>query len=292
MNHNHLMIFRAVAESGSFTRAAQRLYISQPALSQQVGQLETELGVKLFDRLPRGVRLTSAGQILANHGARIAALDQQAQRQIQELQGLARGRLTLGASQTIGVYLMPEILGRFRREYPQIDLDLEISNTEAIQQKLADDLFDLALTEGFLEQPDLDASVFQQDNLVAIVPPEHPLLERKAVTAAQFCAQPLIVREHGSGTLAVIERALARKSITLSPTMSLGSTEAIKRAVQSHIGVAIVSRLSITQELAAGSLIELPLSDLRIRRPLHRLELRGKIRSPAAEIFVKMLGKK
>src|SRR5271169_2859252 len=100
MNHNHLNLFHAVAESGSFTKAAERLYISQPALSQQVAQLESSLGVKLFDRLPRGVRLTPAGQILAGHAARIQALDQQAQRQIQELKGLARGRLTIGASQT------------------------------------------------------------------------------------------------------------------------------------------------------------------------------------------------
>jgi DNA-binding transcriptional LysR family regulator len=139
MNHNHLAMFHAVAEAGSFTKAAERLYISQPALSQQVGQLESTLGVKLFDRLPRGVRLTHAGQILANHAARMEALDQQAQRQIRELRGLARGRLTIGASQTIGVYLMPEILGRFRRVHPQIDLDLQIANTEVIQQKLADD---------------------------------------------------------------------------------------------------------------------------------------------------------
>jgi DNA-binding transcriptional LysR family regulator len=291
MNHNHLAMFHAVAEAGSFTKAAERLYISQPALSQQVGQLESTLGVKLFDRLPRGVRLTHAGQILANHAARMEALDQQAQRQIRELRGLARGRLTIGASQTIGVYLMPEILGRFRRVHPQIDLDLQIANTEVIQQKLADDLLDLALTEGFIEQPDLDATIFQQDNLVAIVPPGHALLARKSVTAKQFCAEPMIVREQGSGTRAVIERSLARKSIELQPAMTLGNLEAIKRAVQAGIGVAIVSGLATTQEIQAGTLKELPLADLKIRRPMHRLELRSKVRSPAAEAFVNMLGK-
>ncbi|HEY1685369.1 MAG TPA: LysR family transcriptional regulator [Tepidisphaeraceae bacterium] len=289
MNPNHLALFHAVSEAGSFTKAAERLFISQPALSQQVGQLEQSLGVKLFDRLPRGVRLTHAGQILAAHAARIAALDEQALRQIQELRGLARGRLTIGASQTIGVYLMPEILGRFRRMHPQIDLDLQIGNTEVIQQRLADDLLDLALTEGFIQQPDLDASIFEQDNLVAIVPPRHSLLEKKSVSAKQFCVEPMIAREQGSGTRAVIERALARKSVQRTVAMTLGNLEAIKRAVQAGIGVAIVSRLSITQELAAGTLIELPLTDLQIRRPLHRLELRGKVRSPAAEALVSML---
>ncbi|HWB54142.1 MAG TPA: LysR substrate-binding domain-containing protein [Tepidisphaeraceae bacterium] len=291
MNYNHVLLFRAVAEAGSFTKAAERVYISQPALSQQIGQLESALGVKLFDRLPRGVRLTQAGQILATHAERMEALDQQAHRQIQELRGLVRGRLTIGASQTIGVYLMPEVLGRFRRRYPQIDLDLQIGNTEVIQRRLADDLLDLALTEGFLEQTELDATVFQQDNLVAIVPKGHALAQRKTVTAKQFCAEPMIVREHGSGTRAVIERALARKSIEITPAMSLGSTEAVKRAVEAGIGVAIISRLAIRQELRAGTLIELPISDLKIVRPLHRLELHGKVRSPATQAFAAMLAR-
>lgn len=289
MNHNHLILFHAVATAGSFTKAAERLYISQPALSQQVGQLEAALGVKLFDRLPRGVRLTHAGQILAAHAGRMQALDEQAQRQIQELRGLARGSLKIGASQTIGVYLMPEILGQFRRTHPHIDLDLQIANTEVIQQQLAENLLDIALTEGFIDQPDLDATIFQQDNLIAIVPPGHPLLNKKSVTARQFCSEPMIVREHGSGTRAVIERALARKSIELTPIMSLGSTEAIKRAVQAGIGVAIVSSLATTQEFEAGTLVELPLSDLQIRRPLHQLELHGKVRSPAVEAFAALL---
>lgn len=291
MNHNQLELFYAVAQAGSFTKAAEQLYISQPALSQQVGQLEAALGVKVFDRLPRGVRLTSSGQILAGHAARVQSLDEQAQRQIEELKGLARGRLTIGASQTIGVYLMPEILGRFRRTHPLIDLDLQIANTKEIQRELADGLLDLALTEGFIEQPELDAKVFQQDNLVAIVPPGHALLGRKSVTAKQFCTEPMIMREQGSGTLAVIERALARKSIELHAAMTLGNLEAIKRAVQAGIGVAIVSRLAITQEIKNGTLIELPLSDLQIRRPLHRLEVRGKVRSPAAEALVGIIGK-
>jgi DNA-binding transcriptional LysR family regulator len=257
-------------------------------VSLQVGELEQNLGVKLFDRLPRGVRLTAAGRVLADYARRIAALEQEADRAIQELRGLKRGRLAVGASQTIGVYLLPEVFGEFSRRYPEIELDLEIANTEAIQKKLADGLLDLALTEGFVESEELEATVFRQDELVPIAPPGHPVLQ-KPVTAEEFCREGLILREHGSGTRAVIERALEGKGLSVRPVMSLGSTEAVKRAVASGIGLAIVSSLSIESELKAGTLAVAAVTDLSIRRPLHRLELRGKGRSAPAEAFLAVL---
>ena len=296
MNLNRLAVFHAVAEEGGVSRGAERLCVSQPAVSKQVRELEAALGLKLFDRLPRGVRLTQAGEVLAGHARRLFAVEADAERAIAELKGLSRGSLRVGASLTIGVYLLPEILGAYRKLHPEIDLELEIANTQVIQQKLRENALDVALTEGFVEtcEPkneldDLEAEIFHRDELVAVVPPGHRLLSEEVGTAAQFCAEPFLMRETGSGTREVVERALAQVKVVVHPTMSLGSTEAIKRAVTAGLGVAIISRLALSTELAAGLLQVVALSNLRIERPLHIVRLRGKSESHAARAFFKLL---
>ena len=289
MNYNHLMIFLAVAEEGSVSRGADRLCISQPAVSKQLGVLEASLRAKLFDRLPKGVRLTEAGHLLLGYARRLSALEREAGQAMAELQGLARGSLTLGASLTVGAYLMPELLAEYSRRFPHIALTLEIGNTENIQKMLRDGRLDLALTEGFADDPDLDAAVFAHDELVAIAPPNHPLLAQAPVTAAHLLGEPLILREPGSGTRAVLERALAALGLTVTPLMSLGSTEAIKRAVAAGAGLAVVSRLALGLELETGRLALLPLFDLTLNRPLHRLTRRGAHESRAGRAFREML---
>lgn len=289
MNYNHLMIFLAVAEEGSVSRGADRLCISQPAVSKQLGLLESSLKTKLFDRLPKGVRLTNAGEVLLGYARRLSALEREAAQAMAELQGLARGTLTVGASLTVGAYLMPELLADYGRRYPHIALTLEIANTEIIQGMLRDGRLDIALTEGFADDPDLDAVVFAHDELVAIAPPGHPLLAQSPVTAARLLEEPLILRESGSGTRAVLERALAERGLTVTPRMSLGSTEAIKRSVAAGAGLAVVSRLALSLELETGRLALLPLSDLALRRPLHRLTRRGTHESRAAKAFRELL---
>lgn len=289
MNLNHLAVFHAVAQEGSVSRGAERLCVSQPAVSKQVRELEAALGVTLLDRLPRGVRLTAAGAVLAGYARRLFGVEAEAERAIVELKGLSQGRLTIGASLTIGVYLLPEILGAYQTRHPGIELSLEIANTHVIQQKLLENALDVALTEGFVKDSALEADVFRHDALVAIVPPDHPLLSEANVTAARFCAEPFLMREPGSGTREVIERALAEKGIAVRPQMSLGSTEAIKRAVAAGLGVAIVSGLALWTETDAGLLSVLPLSDLSITRPLHIVRLRGKSDSASVQAFRSLL---
>lgn len=270
------------------SRAAERLFISQPAVSKQIGELEATLGVSLFDRLPRGLRLSAAGELLAGHARRLFAVEAEAEQAIAELKGLKQGKLTLGASLTIGDYLLPKLLGAYHRQYPGIELHLEIANTQIIGQKLRETL-DFGLTEGFAEDTALDAEVFAEDTLTAIVPPGHPLLEEHAVSAARFCVEPFLLREPGSGTREVVERALLRQGISVRPALSLGSTEAIKQGVAAGLGVAIVSRLALETEFKLGLLCPLPLSDLTIVRPLHLIRLRGKSESAAAQAFLALL---
>jgi len=289
MNRTQLTAFAAVAEAGGFTKGAERLMVSQPAVSLQVSELETSLKTKLFDRLPRGVRLTAAGELLLGYARRIEAMEQEAELAMAEFLGLARGRLIIGASLTIGSYLLPATLGAFRQAHPQIDLELKIANTHQIEAMVLDNRLDMAFTEGFIRDHRLKARVIARDRLVPIAPPNHPMFSLKRITAERFMQEPLILREAGSGTREVVEEALRRRRLTLTPGMSLGSTEAIKRAVEAGVGVAIVSELTIGTELAAGTLRVVPVVDLPIVRPLHQLRPPGKTDSPAAEAFIELL---
>jgi len=289
MNRNHLALFHAVAEEESISAGAQRLHISQPAVSKQIGELESALGVQLFDRLPRGVRLTDAGRVLADYARRMTLVADDAERAIHELRGLKRGRLTIGASTTIGAYLLPDALARFHWKHPGIELTLEIANTEVIEAALMEGRFEIGFTEGVIESDVLDTTVFHEDELVAIAPAGHRLLSKRSVLTRDLCREPLIAREKGSGTRDVVEAALARKKIVVKPAMSLGSTEAIKRAVIAGAGVAIVSRLTLSVELQARLLGIIPLKDLSINRPLHQQSLRGRSVSTPVKEFMRFI---
>jgi DNA-binding transcriptional LysR family regulator len=279
----------AVAEAGSFVRAAQKLMVSQPAVSLQIKELEAAIGLTLFDRLPRLTRPTEAGLLLADFARRIQGIRADAQNAMAELRGVRRGRLAVGATLTIGAYLLPELLGRFRRAHPAVELELVVANTEHIQQRLRDASLDVGFTEGAPGGEGLQSTVFAEDELIAIVPPGHPLLNQKKVTTAMFAAYPLIAREVGSGTRAVAERAMASRGITMKPALVLPQAEAIMRCVAEGLGVAILSRLAAQRDLAGGRLIEAKLADLTIRRPLHMERPIARAASPALEALLSMV---
>ena len=292
MNRNHLALFHTVAQAGSISRGAAAARVSQPAVSKQIAELEDALGVRLLDRLPRGCRLTEAGEILADYAHRWRALEQDAARAIEEYRGLKRGRLAVGASLTIGGYLLPEVLAEFHRQFPDVELRVEIANTEHIQRLLLEGTIELGLTEGLLESEELESTVFFKDELVAIAPANHPLLKKSRVAVREICREPFLLREEGSGTRAVVERALRGKGLKIKPFLSLSSPEAIKNAVAAGMGLAIVSRLIVALELQAGSLGILPLKDLTIQRPLHLQRVRGRSQSPALAKFLNVLNER
>lgn len=287
MNLNQLRIFAEVVEAGSITRAARRLKVSQPAVSKQISELEERLGVALFDRGARGVQATHAGRALEVHARRIFAMEKAAEDELAEMAGLTRGRLSIGASTTIGSYLIPGVFGRFRRLHPSVKLELEIANTAVIQAALLEGRLDLGLTEGFVPSTALSVEQVASDEMVLIVAPNHPLAG--TVSARQLLHVPFIMRERGSGTRDVIEASLAQLDIELEPTMALGSTEAVKNAVAAGLGVAMVSKLTVELELATGRLRTVEVSDLKIRRALHLLRLQRKRQSPAIEAFATLL---
>jgi DNA-binding transcriptional LysR family regulator len=291
MNRNHLALFHAVAQAGGISRGAEQARVSQPAVSKQIRDLEDALKVRLLERLPRGTRLTEAGRLLADYAARLSALEREAERAIEEFRGIKRGRLAIGASTTVGAYLLPRVLGAFHQRFPRIELQLEIANTDDIQKLLKTGVIEIGMTEGIGEAEDLDSRIFHQDELVAIGPPSHPLLRKQRVGARDLCREPFVLREQGSGTRAVIEQALGKRDLSVRPVLSLFSTEAVKRAVIAGLGVAIVSRLAISLELQLGLLAVIRLKDLTIHRPLHIQTLRGSVPGPAGSQFLSLLSR-
>jgi DNA-binding transcriptional LysR family regulator len=292
MNLNHLAIFHAVAQAGGMTLGAERLDISQPAVSKQVRELERVLGVHLFDRIGRRVHLSQAGEILAGYARRLFALAHEAETAMADVRAAGRGSLAIGASTTIGAYLLPGVLAEFWRRHPRVELLVRIENTEQIHRRLAEHELDLGLTEGLVEEEELEAEVFHRDELVMIAAPGHRLVGRRRLSLSAVRDEPFILREPGSGTRAVEERALARLKLPVCTAMALGSTEAIKRVVAEGVGLAIVSRLAVAAECAAGALAALPVADLRIVRPLHLVRRKGRRDGPVLQAFCGVLREK
>ena len=224
LNLNQLAVVHAVAAEASVSRAAERLMVSQPAVSKQLRELERQLGTPLFDRLPRGVRPTEAGRLLADYARRIFALADEAQERLAELRGLARGHLRVGSSTTIAVYLLPPVFVAFRQAYPGVRLTVDIANASEVEDRLAAGEIDVALSEGEPDAGRFDVGPFMTDELIAIAPPGHPLAGRRQVKAEALCREPFVVREAGSGTRAVVEHALGDRGLAVTPVMEVGST--------------------------------------------------------------------
>lgn len=289
MRQEHLELFHAVAETGSITAGGQRLHLSQPAASKRLADLERSLGQRLVDRLPkRGVRLTSAGEVLHSYTHRLDALLAQAERSLRGMANLESGRLAIGASSTIGTYLIPPAIATFRRNYPGIAIDLRIGNSDAMLALLRDGRIDLACTED--DRRDLGDDIcidpLGVDELVIICRPGHPLLARPSLRIADLIHHPFILREPGSGTRTVFERALAARGLHLEPDLVLGANEAVKLAVAAGDHCAPISRLAVAHELATGVLARLDVADVTMHRELHRLRLRWRSEDLALRAFI------
>lgn len=290
MNLHHLAVFHAVAESGSIRAAAASLHISEPAVSRQLRQLEARHGTTLFDRLPRGMRLTAEGEVLAGYARRIFALERQAETALAELRDLEAGHLAVGASTTIGNYLLPDLLAAYSDAHPGVHVRLEVGNTEQIQTLLLQGELDLGLTEGFADSRDLRVESFFSDELVIVAAPCFTGPGAAPGSLEGLAALPWVTREPGSGTRAVLERTLADYGLQPRSVLALASTEAIKRAVAAGAGIAVVSGLTVAGELERGELVELRTPPFPVRRPLHLLRPRHGAPSRAAAVFLEQLG--
>lgn len=289
MNLHHLLIFAKVAEKRHFTQAAEELFISQPAVSKQMRELERTMGQPLFKQLGRQVYLTEAGEMLYGYARRIFALVDEAGAQLEEMRELEKGHLYIGASTTIGIYLLPAILGDYRSHYPKIELSLEIANADNIQERLLANEVEVGLVEGPVTHADLHHEVWRRDELVLIVGNAHPLARQENIHLEEILAEgpPFLLREQGSGTREVFEQALAGRGLAaIRPFMELGSTEAIKKAVIAGLGISFVSLHTIQLELQAGLLKRIELVDFTLERSLYLTYPRQKRLPRAVQKFL------
>lgn len=289
MNLHHLSIFSAIAETGSLTASSSRLHISQPALSRELKTFEARLGVRLFERHPKGMRLTQAGEVLHRYAQRLFELEKAAEAAMGEIAGATRGRLSIGASNTIGTYVLPSVLAAFRRQCPKVGVSLFVGNTEQVSQGVVDMRFMLGFIEGPLHLKGLHTTVFERDEIAPVASPDHALFRKRRLTVADLSREPLLAREPGSGTRELIADALRRHGIAEGEAMEFDSTEALKRAAVHGGGIAWLPRISMVDELRDGALRELPLRQLRIVRPLMILNREHAPLEPPAKVFLHLL---
>ncbi len=291
LNFHQLHIFYAVARHRSFSRAAEALEISQPAVSIQVQELERALGVPLFHRKPRGLQLTEAGETVHGYAHRIFALSSEMREAIGDIRGLVAGHLTLGASTTPGEYILPVAIGRFRRQYPGIIVAMQISNTRSIVSQILQRELDLGMIGASLEgeREDLETSTYAVDEIVLVAGAEHSLATRKGVSLEDVMSEGLVVREEGSATRKTAEECLAHLGIQPRIAMELGSNQAVKLAAQAGVGVGVISRFGVVAEVKAGLLRVLEVEGWSCTRPLTLVYLKDRRLSPAQRAFLELL---
>jgi len=280
MADRRLQVFHTVARLLSFTKAAETLHMTQPAVTFQVRQLEEHFNTRLFDRTHNRISLTEAGRAVFASAERIFELYAEMENAVREITGTVSGALTIGASTTIAEYMLPPLLGDFKERYPDIVIHLKVANTEGIVSMVENNTIDLGVVEAPVSNKNLVVEVCKQDQLFAIVPPGHPLADQETVDLTQLLRHPFICREEGSGTREVIVDYLQVQhdcSATFNIAMELGSPEAIKGAVEAGMGVSVVSGTTIRKELKLGTLVALRL-DPPLNRPFSFVHQKQKFR--------------
>jgi LysR family transcriptional regulator, transcriptional activator of the cysJI operon len=259
----HLRVFRAVAQQLSFRKAAEVLYLTQPAVTLQVKTLEEELGLKLFERSSTGVSLTEAGRLLLQDAEQLHQFAIQAENRLAALKGQAAGELVLGASTTIAQYVLPALLAEFSRRYPGIQLQVFGRNTEHVADGVATGRFGLGLIEGPPLRRDVRVERWFEDELLLVVPSGHEWAGQSTIAVEKILEVPLVIREHGSGTRHVVEQGLQKAGIRLGSlrvVMELDSTEAILSCIEAGLGVGFVSEWAVARRISDRSLVTLRLT--------------------------------
>lgn len=287
-----LRTFYTLAKEKSFSNTAKLLCLTQPAISHQIYTLEEYLETRLFDRIKGEINLTPTGEVLFKYTHDILGLYQQAEKEIANLTQTSRGRLVIGASTTIGQYLLPIILGKFKDMYPKIDIFLTNANTKEITAQLLNNLIDVGLVEGPIQHKDILVEKLVEDELVVIAPLKHRWQEEEEIDTEEFKKEPIILREQGSGTRKIIEEILEKGSLKLSKLnikMELGSSESIKSAVEAGLGIAIVSQWTVLKEKKLNSFKVLRIKGIRFKRDFTVILKHTQFKTKILEQFLKFL---
>lgn len=292
INLNNLRVFATVAETGSLSEAAERLFLTQPAVTQQIKHLENHFAIQLLERTNRGVTLTDAGEVLRDYARQIVSLYDELESNLENLRASVSGHLTVGATSTIGGYAVPCSICIFKEKFPEAVLKLKVANLTQISNDLKEGQIDIAIIEG----QDLSGPFIKwelaTDRLVVIAPNRKPWAGRTSISIEEFKIQPFIIREAGSGTRQVIEEALASIGIDLSQlniVVELASVDSIKAAVEAGVGISIMSRLALRKELHTRTLLALELEGLSLEQKIYLAYNRERVQTRLGKAFINFL---
>jgi DNA-binding transcriptional LysR family regulator len=288
MADRRLQVFHAVAKQNSFTKAAETLFMTQPAVTFQIKQLEEHFNTRLFDRGHGRISLTPAGEVVLEYAQRILALSGELDTRINEMTGEIHGPLLIGASMTIAEFLLPRVLGEFKSAYPGVKARLTVANSETIEHGVAAHSLDIGLIEAPSRLSSLSTEECCEDELQVVCSPQHPLAKLKSVAPKLLMQHPYVSREMGSGTREVMDSYFRRAGLDaggLNTVMELGSPDAIKGVVETGLGFAIMSKVIVAKERQLGVLVAVPLSP-RLTRTLSLVYPKEKFRSRLVTTFV------
>lgn len=293
MFEQEFQAFKAVADTGNITSAAKRLHMSQPGISLQIQSLESHYGVCLLNRTNKGVTLTRAGSIFYEYVCRMLDMYYSVQQQLKELADEESGIIQLGATMTVGEYVIPEILAYLYEVRPDIDFKVKIANTEVIFQDILEKNIGIGLIEGPVPaDKDILIEDFWHDELVVVVPYNHHLGARESLTLQEFAKERLVTREVGSGTRKVMELYLNKRGLNptqLNIAMELGSTEAVKRVVAAGLGITMISALTVRKECNQKILRTLKIQDETVTRPFSILTNAQCVQSKGGKFFIEFM---
>ncbi len=288
MADRRLQVFHAVAKHLSFTKAAEALFMTQPAVTFQIKQLEEHFNTRLFERGHGRIALTPAGEVVLEYAERILALSAELDTRLKEMTGEVGGPLLVGASTTIAESLLPQVLGDFKSKFPKVHPRLVVANSESVENRVSEHTLDIGFIESPSHLPNVVTDVCCEDELQAVCAPSHPLARLKTATPKQIAQYPFISRESGSGTREVIDQYFQKAGVTpdtLNVVMELGSPEALKGLVATGIGFTIMSRIVVHKETRLGQLVRVPLNP-RLLRSLSVVYPKEKFRSRLVNTFV------
>ncbi|MCB1878012.1 MAG: LysR family transcriptional regulator [Chromatiales bacterium] len=285
MSDRRLQVFHTVAKLLSFTKAAETLHMTQPAVTFQVRQLEEQFNTRLFDRTHNRISLTEAGKKVFDYSGKIFELYAEMESSVRQMTGEISGVLSIGASTTIAEYMLPSLLGAFKLRFPDVSIQLKVSNSDGIVSMVENNTIDLGVVESPVGNKNLVVETCKTDHLVAIMEPNHPLAKKPTLGYGDLLQYPFICREEGSGTREVIADSFCTTGSNdweMNISMELGSPEAVKGAVEAGMGVSIMSRATIRKELRLGTLIAVNL-DPPMERPFSFVHQKHKFRQYAME---------
>ncbi|MFE2379578.1 LysR family transcriptional regulator [Streptomyces sp. NPDC059398] len=289
LNLHRLWIFMQVVEHHGFSAAAQKLYMSQPSVSNQVRRLEQSLRVTLVDRSGTRIRPTAEGEVLAEYGKRVFLLADEAVAAVQQVSGLASGRLLVGGTTTVGTYLLPSLLARYQSAHPGIECDIFVGNNEAVLERLVGGGIGVAVVAGAPTAAQLVVEHVLDERLVLVAAPSHPLAGAGEVGPAELAGCRFLLREPGSQTRELQEEVLAEWGLTEVSHGDIWGPEAVKQCVAAGLGLTLISEHAVDGDVRAGSLAVVPVGPRPRSRPISLVSRRDRLLSPAERAFIALL---